>query len=216
MVTQILDIHTHRLEPDGVYDASPRVGKVALELPDTQLFSAGIHPWDTTSPITDYMWSLLDQLLQHPRCVAVGEGGIDLTGKGGLMFQQMLVLRQLVDLSEKNNKPLIVHCVKGEDVILGLKRDLRPTQPWIIHGYRKKPESAVSLLRAGCMLSFGARFNANTLRSCPPERILAETDDSELSIEEIITGLNTARGSDLTPIICKNTAQVLHLTQDPL
>jgi TatD DNase family protein len=44
---------------------------------------------------------------------------------------------------------------------------------------------AKQALKAGCYLSFGEHFNPESVRITPPEKKLFETDESELSIEEI-------------------------------
>lgn len=210
----ILDIHTHHPapQPQGVIDVS------FMTHPDPvvsqhQLYSAGIHPWDTVSEIAEERWHELEELLRRPEFVAVGEAGIDLSGRAGMMFRQLQVFRRQIELSEQLHKPLIVHCVKAEDVICGLIRDLRPAQPWIIHGFRKKPAAAEQLLRAGCYISMGKHFNPDTLAAVPRERLLAETDESTGNIDEIIDILSLVANDDLKPVILANTMRVLGLKQ---
>lgn len=210
---EIIDIHTHHPvpQPRGVVDVS-FISHPDITLLDGQLYSAGVHPWDTREEISEASWNTLEGLLCKPEFVAVGEAGVDLSGRGGMMFRQLQVFRRQIELSEELRKPLLVHCVKAEDVICGLIRDLRPTQPWIIHGFRKKPAAAEQLLRAGCYISMGEHFNPDTLAAIPRERLLAETDDSEKSIEEIIEAMSTVSGTDLLPVIRANTARVLNLS----
>lgn len=207
---EIIDIHTHHPapQPRGVVDVS-FISHPDYTLLDGQLYSAGIHPWDTREEITEAHWSALEELLRKPEVVAVGEAGVDLSGQGGMMFRQLQVFRRQIELSEELRKPLVVHCVKAEDVVCGLIRDLRPTQPWIIHGFRKKPAAAEQLLRAGCYISMGEHFNPDTLAAVPRERLLAETDESGKSIEEIIEAMSTVSGTELMPVIRANTAKVL-------
>jgi TatD DNase family protein len=81
-----------------------------------------------------------------------------------------------VELSERLEKPLTIHCVRAFDRMLMLRKQLRPTQPWVIHGFRGKPELAQQLLAAGFDLSFGTLFNAESFNLCPPERRFTETD----------------------------------------
>lgn len=202
----ILDIHTHRPAPypDGVISLT----NLAQPLAEGQLYSAGIHPWDTASPILQEDFVQLEQLAESSRIVAIGECGIDLT-KGGPLFRQLQILRKQVEISERIGKPLVLHCVKAVDIILGLKRDLNPTQPWAIHGFRGRPETARQLTDKGIFLSFGEKFNSNTVAEMPSGLILAETDDSILTIEEIIGSLNQAADRDLTPDVASNTASFL-------
>lgn len=207
---EILDIHTHHPapQPNGVVDMS-FMTHPDLTLLEGQLYSAGIHPWETIEEVPEERWQALEDLLRRPEFVAVGEAGVDLSGRGGMMFRQLQVFRRQIELSEQLHKPLIVHCVKAEDVICGLIRDLRPTQPWVIHGFRKKPAAAEQLLRAGCYISMGEHFNPDTLAAVPRERLLAETDDSAKSIDEIIDAISTVAGTDLRTVIGDNTRRVL-------
>ena len=118
------------------------------------------------------------------------------------MFRQLKVFRSMIELSERLRKPLIIHCVKAEDVILGLRRDLAPRQTWLVHGFRKKPQAAAMLLDAGIRLSFGEKFHAETLR----------TDASPLTNSEIVAAIAAARGTSpeaLLPLFAANAASFL-------
>ena len=204
----ILDIHTHRPAPypEGV------ISLAGLDIPpeEGQLYSAGIHPWDTASEITDETFERLEAVAKNPCVAAIGECGVDLL-KGGPMFRQLQILKRQIDLSERLGKPLILHCVKGADIILGLKRDLQPTQPWVIHGFRGKPSLARQLTDKGIYLSFGEKFNPDTVMAMPGEYMLAETDESVLDITEIIGALSMAANRDLTGDIISATSRVLRL-----
>lgn len=216
---KILDIHTHHEapQPHGVIsirlfggespgsDHKGTLPKTNL----TQAYSVGIHPWDTTREITADEWKRLEQTASRPEVVAIGECGIDLTPKGGPLFRQLQIFRHHVEIAERLRKPMVIHDVKAHDVIVGARRDLHPTQNWAIHGFRRKPEVAAMLLRAGCWISFGPDFNPDTLLSIPEDRILAETDDSTASIEEVIAALSVAYGKDMTEIIETNSRNFL-------
>lgn len=204
---QILDIHTHRPAPYPEGVVSLRInGDSFADLLPGQLYSAGIHPWDIPDLDSEKAFPQLEAIVNNPQIVAIGECGVDLM-RGGPMFRQLQVFRRHVELSETIGKPLIIHCVKGDDIICGLRRDMHPAKPWIIHGYRGKPGGAASLLRAGCHLSFGEKFNPDTVAAVlasAPDRLLAETDESPLPITQIIASLN------LSPsLIATNTAEIL-------
>lgn len=173
-------------------------------MPD-QKYSVGIHPWSTIEAPSSELWSELERICALPMVVAIGEAGID-AAKGGPMFRQLQVLKRVVELSESLGKPLVLHDVKAHDIIIGVRRDLNATQPWIIHGFRGKPTVAKMLLDAGLYLSFGEKFNPDSLAATPLDRLLAETDDSPLTIQEVIAALSASLGQDLTPHILATTA----------
>lgn len=204
----ILDIHTHRPAPypEGVVS----LPDLDTPLSAGQLYSAGIHPWLTKEPVAEETWRKLESLLADERVVAVGECGIDLL-KGGPMFRQLMILKRQIELSEKYGKPVILHCVKAADIILGLKRDLNPSRLWAIHGFRGKPAQGRQFTDKGILLSFGDKFNPETVMTVPGNMILAETDESVLTITEIIGALCAAANRDVAPEIRENTAAFLGL-----
>lgn len=202
----ILDIHSHRSAPYSQ-------GVVCIDNFDSpllsgQLYSAGIHPWETTMEPDSQTWTQLENLVSKKEVVAIGECGVDLL-KGGPLFRQLQILKRQIELSEHYAKPLVLHCVKGADILMGLKRDLAPKQPWIIHGFRGKPGLAAQLVDKGFYISFGEKFNPDTVLMMPGDRILAETDESILDITQIIESLSVAANSDLTDEIAANTGIVL-------
>ena len=210
----LIDIHSHRPAPypEGVISLA-RLDEALME---GQAYSAGIHPWDTAQASGqesaqasgqapgEETFALLERTAAREQVVAIGECGVDFL-KGGPLFRQLQILKQQIELSERLRKPLILHCVKGADIILGLRRDLKPTQPWAIHGFRGKPELAAQLTAKGIYLSFGEKFNAETVMQMPDDLILAETDTSVLTIDEIIGNLSVAANRDLAGIVRANT-----------
>lgn len=206
----ILDIHTHgpAPRPEAVIALSP----VGFEPIEGQLYSLGFHPWDSGEPVTPEMWDLLDSLLDNPQVVAVGECGVD-TLKGAPLFRQMQIFKRHVELSEKHAKPLIIHEVKAHDIITGLRKDLNPSQKWAIHGFRYKPSVAKMMTDLGIYLSFGEKFNAETLAAVPDELLLAETDESTLPIAEIIGRLSEVKGRDIEHLIAHNSSRFLSLEE---
>ena len=202
-----LDIHTHHMPPQplGVVSCSPD----PCEFLEGQNYSLGIHPWETQTDISPLQWQEFEEKAAFPCVVAIGECGIDKL-KGGPLFRQMLIFKHQIDISEKLGKPLIIHDVKAHDIIVGLKRDLKPTQKWLVHGFRGKPSVAKMLTDAGIYLSFGEKFNEETPSTVPEDMILAETDNSQLDIEGIISLLSTNMGKDMTEIIAANTFKFLN------
>ncbi|MDE5793480.1 MAG: TatD family hydrolase [Muribaculaceae bacterium] len=204
----VIDCHTHRNAPDpnAIISTSP-IGFVAQ---GSQLWSVGLHPWDLglfcadNLRIKDEIWVELVASSASPYVAAIGECGIDLS-HGGLLATQMLAFRKQALLAERLKKPLIIHAVKAHDIITGMKKDIQPEQPWIIHGFRNKPTIAEIYLKAGCWLSFGEKFSPEALDITPTDRILAETDESPLSIDTIIMRLEESVQKSLRETIIENS-----------
>ena len=204
----IIDCHTHHSAPapNAIISTSP-IGFIAQ---GSQLWSTGLHPWDLPLYCADDMrikeeiWVELVAAAASPFVVAVGECGIDLS-HGGILAAQMLAFRKQALLAERLHKPLIIHAVKAHDIIVGMKKDLNPEQPWIIHGFRNKPTIAEIYLKAGCWLSFGEKFSPETLDITPTDRILAETDESLMPIDTIIMRLEESAQKPLRNAIIENS-----------
>lgn len=208
----LLDIHSHHAAPypEGIISVSPTEYKPV----EGQLYSVGIHPWATAEEggVTEEMYAALSRTAADAQVVAIGECGVDIV-KGGPMFRQLQLFKRHYELSEELGKPLVIHCVKAYDVILGLKRDLQPKQPWVIHGFRGKPSAAEMLVKAGIGVSFGERFNAESVKVVPDGLLYAETDESALPISDIIAALSASAGRDLAPVVAAAVQAFCRLRQ---
>lgn len=177
-ITDFDDIHTHNRQTG----ANAVINLYAGEEPDDagRFYSIGIHPWHTAgmsdARLDELIASMRLSIETHPNIVAVGEAGIDRLRGAGPERQEEIFLRQ-IGLSREYDLPLIIHAVKSYDRLIALRRRLRPSQRWIIHGFRGKPELARMLLDAGFDLSLGRLYNPATLIAIPASRRFAETDE---------------------------------------
>lgn len=137
-----------------------------------RFYSIGVHPWDTECP-NDL--EAIAQGAENPQIVAIGECGMDAL-RGAPAAKQEEIFRWHVALSERLGKPLIIHAVRTLQRMIELRRELKPTQRWIIHGFRGKPEMARVLIRAGFDISIGSRYNPAILPVVPQDRLHQETD----------------------------------------
>ncbi len=215
----MIDNHSHTLRPGAVFNIDP-VTLLPAErvLRHGMLYSVGIHPWNAScATATDFREVMA--MAASPRVVAIGETGldtvhqgyewIDLPGGGKEIVQcipslerQMEVLDFHIRLSERLRKPLLLHIVKRYPEIIRLRNKLKPSQPWIIHGFRGKPGLAQDLLKFGFMLSYGERFNPLSVAVTPPGRMLVETDESHMPVPVIARAIGV--GATVTlPALCR-------------
>ncbi len=176
----ISDIHTHDASraPHAIVNIYP-----GDEMTPGNVYSIGIHPWHTHE-VTDEMLQMLEQQASNTDVVAIGEAGLDKLRGADIDTQERIFIRH-IELSEALKKPLIIHAVKAYDRIIALHRRFKPTQRWIIHGFRGKPQQAMSLLNEGLDLSIGEKFNPEAAAIIPANRLFIESDESKLSIDEI-------------------------------
>jgi len=183
-----VDIHTHQLSDDSQVIS---LVNIPLDSEPQSLCSIGIHPWDTNAFLEDLdnldgIFSILDFKSRNPSVLAIGEAGLDRLRGADLEMQSTIFLRQ-IEISEKVRKPMIVHQVKCVEEIVRIHRREKPSQRWIIHGYRNKYDQAQFLIREGMELSFGSFFQDAPLQLAYKMGCLwLETDDqSEQSIQDI-------------------------------
>ena len=161
------------------------------------LFSAGLHPWDVTESFENQL-SVLGNILANPQVLAVGECGFDALKGPSHELQEQAFVRQ-VELSEKYGKPMILHVVRDFDSIIRLRKQLKPTQKWLIHGFRGGPEQMNQLYAQGILVSFGLKHNPESLRAVPSDRLFLETDGAG-SINQVMSDAATLRSATVESI----------------
>ena len=184
----IKDIHTHRID---AREAVISVNPWEFAPVDGLCYSVGIHPWQAARA-AEADFDRLAECATSGNVLMIGECGIDKL-RGGDLPMQMSVLERHIALSEQVGKPLVLHCVRASNELCRLRRQLRPSMPWIVHGFRGNAHVASQLLDAGFYLSYGERFNPEALAITPADRLLAETDESLLPIDEIYRRLAASR-----------------------
>ena len=119
------------------------------------------------------------------KLAAIGEIGLD-KNRGGSMQAQTDCFRRMLGLADRYAKPVILHCVKAVDEILMILNEENFSLPVVLHGFRGKPEQARQLLNKGFYLSFGPKFNDESIKlAYEAKRMFLETDDSRVGIEDV-------------------------------
>ena len=182
-----IDIHTH--QQNRVENVFTIENKYPTSVDFSKPFSIGIHPWFIKKESLKNELLLIEEKLQDINCFALGECGLDKISETDLTLQKIVFKKQL-ELSEKYKKPLLIHCVKAYQELIEIKKEMKPTQTWVLHGFHKNSQVAESLLKNGIILSFGAGIiNRKKLQevvfNIPLPSILLETDTAEISIEKV-------------------------------
>ena len=149
-----------------------------------EYFTVGHHPWWTNEKLSEADLLNMEMLLSDKYCVGIGECGLDKL-KGATKEIQDEVFYQHIMLANKNNVPLVVHCVRQYDQVLNFKKKYGKT-PWVIHGFRRNKQLAKSLIDHGIMLSVSPLRQMNEsfvemLQFLPNNSYFLETD-SEYSL----------------------------------
>lgn len=209
---EFYDIHTHDVDvsTEEGEQSHPYVLNVYPlgfeDAKDTSLncsFSCGVHPWysENATPQLNF----LEEIAGDNRIIFIGEAGYDKL-KGPKMAIQTCVFERQIELSERLHKPLVIHCVKAWDELLASYNKYQPKQPWIIHGYRGKPELTRRLLKFGFLFSIGDKFNKDSVKDIPLDRIFCETDVSDIDIELVYESLADALDMSVE-VLCDQVEQ---------
>ena len=209
---RLFDTHAHyydeRFDPDRdeVLSALPSKGVKRVVCPGCDLassrqsmavaeqypffyFAAGLHPENLEGAALSDL-DEIEKLCAHPKCVAVGEIGLDYYWKENppREFQREVFHIQLA-LAEELGLPVIVHDREAHRDCLEAVR-AHPKVTGVYHCYSGSLEDAKALVKMGWMLSFtgvitykNARKSLEVIQWLPMDRIMIETDSPYLAPE---------------------------------
>jgi len=180
----MFNLHTHVSQNKAIVNIDDVISFVSEP---NYYYSLGNHPWRKDISVQ----TLEELLIKHPQIIAIGECGLDKQKSYHHFEEQIKVFEKQVILSEKHQKPIILHVVKSYSEMITLKKKLNPKQPWVVHGFNKYKQADV-LLNNGFYLSFGASLLVNVklqevFKNAPLCQVFLETDESAVTIAEIYT-----------------------------
>lgn len=148
--------------------------------------ACGIHPEDLPDDRNTAL-AELEKLVDHPKCVAVGEIGLDYYWDKSRKEEQKDLFRKQLSLAVDADLPVIIHDREAHADSFDIVSEYRPLRG-VFHCYSGSAEMAAELLKMGWYLGFdgpvtykNARKVIEVIEICPPERILLETDSPYLS-----------------------------------
>ena len=148
------------------------------------LATVGVHPHDAAKAAPD-TWKRLEELLAHPKVIAIGEIGLDYHYDFSPRDVQRDVFVQQMQLAAAHRKPIVIHTREAwDETIALLEQHWAPQKlPGIMHCFTGNIAEAEQSLALGFHLSFGgvvtfpkATDLHEAARAVPLDRILLETD----------------------------------------
>lgn len=213
-VIPYIDLHTHgRVQTEGEIRVNNLMLNETSDIP-TDPFSAGLHPWYANQISLDDLLHKLNQYLESPELVAIGETGLDKVCKNAMNLQ-MDVFEFQLKIAAENNLPVIIHCVKAWDELIEISDNHHCAK--ILHGYQGGVQLTERLLKKGFCFSIGKAILTagsgiqSAVHLIPKTSIFCETDTSEISISEIygkVCNLLKLRDEDLRKIIFENYERI--------
>ena len=151
-------------------------------------FSVGLHPWWLKAATGRDWQTPLVELLRDPKCVALGECGLDKLIDTPMAEQEQLLVRQL-RLARDSNKPVILHCVKAHNPLIRLLKQTPLPKGGVVHAFTGSVEIAETYWRMGFRLGVGgsityprARKTRSAVTSLPEQALLLETDAPDMPL----------------------------------
>lgn len=149
--------------------------------------SFGIHPHNAKYFHSNGLEDKLLEALQHPKCVAFGEIGLDYSEHSPSdPTTQREILKHQLQLVVAFGKPLVLHCRGAEQDLFQILTETLPREWFIhLHCFTGDPQMAAQYLAEFPNLYLGICGNVTNLRqvnmrtvssSMPLERLLIETD----------------------------------------
>ena len=197
----MFNIHTYHITPQEPCLLNADASTLQPSYPAQVALSVGLHPWHVSDDWQE-AFAPVCAAAERTDVWAIGECGFDKLKAGASLAVQVEAFRAHIALAERVQKPMVIHCVKAFDELLALRKETeeaakrvgRLPQPWVVHGFRGKPEQAKQLMTKGMLLSFGHQYNVETLRKVFAEYFqlstitspfYLETDDLHLSVRQI-------------------------------
>jgi TatD DNase family protein len=141
-----------------------------------------VHPTEVRG-LTDAHYDELEQLLRHPKIVAVGETGLDYYWDRTTPAEQQLHFRRHIALAKRVGKPLMIHDRDAHHDVLRILKEEGPPDTVVFHAFSGDAAMAAECVEAGFYLSFPGVLtfkNAPALREAarvtPLDQLLVETD----------------------------------------
>ncbi len=199
-VTRILTV--------GINAEGNRAALAAAERFEQVYAAIGIHPNEATG-FDDTTLADITQLAAHPRCLAIGETGLDYYRDGAPREDQLRAFHAQIELARASGRALVIHTRDADDDTIATLTERAGDLRVIIHCFSMPERIEECLANENWWISFAGNVTypkAHGLRSAamrvPAERLLVETDAPFLSPQKV-------RGKPNQPANVVATAQLV-------
>lgn len=147
-------------------------------------FSVGTHPHNAAEEPDVTLDDVL-KVAGHPKCVAIGEGGLDYHYDKSPRDMQAISFRLQIDAARRTGLPLVIHARAADDDMIAILEDemVKGAFKAVLHCFSSGAELARRGVALGLYLSFSGILtfrNSEDIRKiaagAPEDRLLVETD----------------------------------------
>ncbi len=172
----------------GIDAESRRAALAATEAYDDVFAAIGQHPNNATG-YDDAITEELRELAVHPRCLAIGETGLDDYRDYAPRPDQERAFRAHIDVAREVGKPLVIHTRAAEDDTIATLAEHAAGLDVVLHCF-SMPDRLDECLEHGWWISFAGNVTypkaadlAEAAERVPLDRLLVETDAPYLTPE---------------------------------
>lgn len=172
--------------------------------------AVGLHPNDA-GDFDDADFTALARLAEHPRCVAIGETGLDYYRERAPHDAQARVFRAQIEVARELGKPVMIHTREADEDTLALLDEHAAGLKVILHCFSMADRVEECLAHPDWYLSFAGNVTyprnedlRQAMLKVPAGRLLCETDAPYLSPQPM-------RGKRNVPANVVTTAQAIAL-----
>ena len=206
------------------------VYRAIAEAQEAVWFSVGTHPHQAHEE-PDVSVEQLVALASHPRCVAIGEAGLDYHYDKSPRDVAEVVFRRHIEAARRTGLPLVIHSRDADEDMARILRDEMGKGAFtaLLHCFTSGRELAMTGLELGLYVSFSGVLTfknsqelRDLVRDVPLDRLLVETDAPFLApvphrgkrnepsfVAETARVLAQAKGVSFSEVAEKTTANVL-------
>lgn len=181
LVERARDAGLTRMLTVGTNAESCRAALAAADAFDEVYAAIGRHPNEATG-YDDAVLEDLRALAAHPKCVAIGETGLDEFRDYAPIADQRRAFADHIALARETGKPLVIHTRAADDETIATLRDQAAGVRVILHCF-SMPDRVQECIAEGWWFSFAGNVTypanadlAAAAAAVPADRLLVETD----------------------------------------
>jgi TatD DNase family protein len=190
LVAAARKVGVKRILTIGIDERSRRAALAAAENHDEVYAAIGHHPNNATG-YDDAITAEVRELAAHPRCLAIGETGLDDYRNYAPRPDQEGAFKAQIDIARELGKPLVIHTRAAEDDTIATLAQHADGLEVILHCF-SMPDRLDECLDHGWWISFAGNVTypkaedlARAAERVPLDRLLVETDAPYLTPQEV-------------------------------
>ncbi|MCT4654942.1 MAG: TatD family hydrolase [Cohaesibacter sp.] len=201
-VSHMVTISTHIRKFDQI--------KAIAERYENIFCSVGTHPHNADKEL-DFTAQDIAKLAEHPKCVAIGEAGLDYFYDNAPRKAQAQGLRTHIDAARITQLPLVIHSRDADDDMIAILKEgmEQGAYPALLHCFSSGRKLAMKALEMGHYVSLSGILTfkrsqeiRDIVADVPLDRLLVETDAPYLAPMPY-------RGKRNEPAFVAHTAEML-------